>query len=211
MPTSLAPDLASQAWNPLILSESCESVRSPRHSIVNPHHSSVKKSASGRLPGTLLASGPTWVFPRGGHGLAAARDNQPMSGSLTLPRLTVYFDGSCPLCRREIAFYRRMEAAQRLAWIDVSRSIELGEGLDCRSAMARFHVRDVHGTLHSGAQAFALLWRELPGWRWLGYLVSLPWLSTLAEWAYRGFLPLRPWLQRTLVRLRRGRAGRGSG
>ncbi len=127
----------------------------------------------------------------------------------TLPAaVTVYYDGSCPLCTREIAFYRRASAAQRLGWVDVSRAGELGPGLDCQAAMRRFHVRDAQGRLYSGAAAFARLWRELPGWRWLGRLCALPPLSWLAEGAYRVFLPLRPWLQRALQRWldRRARA-----
>ncbi|MEX1166428.1 MAG: DUF393 domain-containing protein [Hydrogenophaga sp.] len=114
--------------------------------------------------------------------------------------LTVYFDGSCPLCQREIAFYRRMPAAQALAWVDVSQPAELGSGLNCQAAMARFHVRDAAGQLYSGAAAFARLWRELPGWRWLGRLATLPPLDWLAEQAYRAFLPLRPGMQRAVQR-----------
>lgn len=122
-------------------------------------------------------------------------------------RLTVYYDGSCPLCQREIAYYRRAPAAVALDWIDVSQATDLGPGLDCHAAMQRFHVRDAQGRLHHGAAAFARLWRELPGWRWLGRLCTPPPLSWLAEAAYRLFLPLRPWLQRTARRL----AGRRSG
>lgn len=114
--------------------------------------------------------------------------------------LTVYYDGSCPLCSREIAFYRRSAAADRLDWIDVSRAAELGPGLDCRAALQRFHVRDPQGQLHHGAAGFARMWQELPGWRWLGRLCALPPLSWLAEAAYRLFLPLRPTLQRWLAR-----------
>lgn len=117
-----------------------------------------------------------------------------------LAPLTIYFDGSCPLCQREIGFYRRMPAAHNLAWVDVSQPAELGAGLDCRSAMARFHVRDAHGQLFSGAAAFSRLWRQLPGWRWLGWLSAVPPVSWLAELAYRAFLPIRPWLQRGLLR-----------
>lgn len=115
------------------------------------------------------------------------------------PAPTVYFDGSCPLCRAEIAHYRRQAGADALHWVDVSAAgAALGDGLDCRRAMARFHVRDADGRLHSGGAAFACLWRALPGWRWLGRATGVPPLSWLLEAAYRGFLPLRPALQRRL-------------
>ena len=121
----------------------------------------------------------------------------------TSPRLTVYFDGSCPLCRREIALYRRLPQAAQLAWVDVSAGQALGEDLSCAAAMARFHVRDPQGRLLSGAAAFSLMWRQFPGWRWLGYLSAWPLLSWVFELAYRAFLPVRPRLQRIVRRLDR--------
>lgn len=121
-----------------------------------------------------------------------------MNGATT--RLTVYFDGSCPLCRREIAIYRRLPEALAIAWIDVSAAQDLGGALSCEAAMARFHVRDSQGRLFSGAAAFSRMWRMFPGWRWLGWLSAWPPLSWLFELAYRLFLPLRPSLQRLLRR-----------
>ena len=67
--------------------------------------------------------------------------------------LTVYFDGSCPLCKREIALYRRLPEAVNLAWVDVSLDQALGPALTCQAAMARFHVRHSDGRLVSGAAA----------------------------------------------------------
>ena len=116
------------------------------------------------------------------------------------PELTVYFDGSCPLCRREIALYRRQRGAERLAWVDVSAPAALGEGLSCEAAMRRFHVREAQGRLLSGGAAFARLWRALPAWRVLGWVFAVPPLSWALEAAYRVFLPLRPRLQRWLRR-----------
>lgn len=112
------------------------------------------------------------------------------------PELIIYYDGSCPLCRREIAMYRRLNGAERLLWRDVSAETSLGEDLSCDAAMRRFHVRDAQGRLFSGGAAFARMWRTLPGWRGLGYVFSWPPMSWLLEVAYRGFLPLRPGLQR---------------
>lgn len=123
-----------------------------------------------------------------------------MSDTLTPPALTVYFDGSCPLCRREIAVYRRLPAAAALCWVDVSMGQPLGEDLSCQAAMRRFHVRDGQGRLFSGGAAFSRLWRALPGWRVLGWCFAWPPLSLLLELAYRAFLPLRPRLQRLMHR-----------
>jgi predicted DCC family thiol-disulfide oxidoreductase YuxK len=124
--------------------------------------------------------------------------SQPEHADAPAPELTVFFDGSCPMCRAEIGVYRGCEGAAQIAFVDVS-VIENGQvapGLDQASAMARFHVMRSDGTLASGAAGFARLWLTLPGWRWLGRVVMLPGVLPLAELAYRAFLPIRPALQR---------------
>lgn len=109
--------------------------------------------------------------------------------------LIIYYDGSCPLCRREIDLYRRLSSTVRLDWVDVSAGASLGEGLSCEAAMRRFHVRDKTGQLLSGGAAFSRLWRALPGWRVLGWCFAWAPMSWGLELAYRAFLPLRPRLQ----------------
>jgi predicted DCC family thiol-disulfide oxidoreductase YuxK len=126
--------------------------------------------------------------------------SEQLIGMTFNPVLTVYFDGSCPLCRREIALYRRLPEALNLSWVDVSLGQELGPALTCQAAMARFHVRHNDGRLVSGAAAFSDLWRCFSGWRWLGVVSAWPLLAGLFEVAYRLFLPVRPLLQRTLRR-----------
>ena len=32
----------------------------------------------------------------------------------------VFYDGACPLCIREIAFYKRRKGADGVTWVDVS-------------------------------------------------------------------------------------------
>ncbi|MFM7026391.1 MAG: thiol-disulfide oxidoreductase DCC family protein [Limnohabitans sp.] len=125
------------------------------------------------------------------------RSPSPRPGSFAI---TVYFDGSCPLCRREISLYRRLRGAEQLHWVDVSSGQTTGAGLSCEQAMRRFHVRDAQGQLLSGGAAFARLWQALPGWRIAGWLFAWPPMSWLLELAYRGFLPLRPRLQRMVIR-----------
>ena len=124
-----------------------------------------------------------------------------MSAPSDRPDLTVYFDGSCPLCRREIALYRQLSSRQSVAWVDVSQHVDCGDGLSCATAMRRFHVRDEQGRLLSGAAAFSRLWRCYAGWRVLGWATAVPPLSWLAELAYRLFLPARPRLQAWVQRL----------
>ena len=109
------------------------------------------------------------------------------------PSATVYFDGACPVCSREIEMYRRQPGASTLQWVDVAQcqSPALGVGLSREAAMARLHVRRADGSLVSGAQAFTTIWQALPGWAWAGRLLgSRPGLWLL-EAGYRGFLVVR--------------------
>lgn len=54
--------------------------------------------------------------------------------------------------------------------------------------LARFHARDEAGTLLSGAQAFALMWRQIPLLWPLGQIARIPLVLDLLERAYLRFL-----------------------
>ncbi|MEM9704761.1 MAG: DUF393 domain-containing protein [Pseudomonadota bacterium] len=126
-------------------------------------------------------------------------------------KLTVYFDGACPLCRREIGFYQRQDGADAIDWLDVSSGArDLGSDLSCEAALKRFHVRTPNGDLMSGARGFAALWRALPKFSLVGRLAALPGVVHIAEFLYRVFLKIRPAMQAGARRLESPATGTNS-
>ena len=71
-----------------------------------------------------------------------------------LSKWPVYFDGSCPLCRAEIGYYRRNDQADALFFVDISEAGAVTpEGITQQQAIERFHVRAGDGRVLSGAAA----------------------------------------------------------
>ncbi|MEO0982372.1 MAG: DUF393 domain-containing protein [Pseudomonadota bacterium] len=130
-----------------------------------------------------------------------------MAHPATSHGLTVYFDGSCPLCLSEINFYRARRGADAIDWVDVSaaRGSSAAADLSCADAMSRFHVRLADGRLLDGGAAFAALWRALPAFRLAGLLFSAPPLRWVLNVAYDLFLPMRPRLQAAAAKRARRR------
>lgn len=117
------------------------------------------------------------------------------------PCVEVYFDGSCPMCRREIAVYQNITPDQPISWVDVSQpDTPLPQGQSKEQLMARFHTRTAQGELLSGAAAFVHVWGQLPGWRVLAWLAKVPGMLWVMEKAYNGFLPVRPAIQRFVLK-----------
>jgi len=118
--------------------------------------------------------------------------DQIMQQPSSLPP-TVYYDGGCLVCTREIALYQRQDGADQVCWVDVAHCAPeaLGPGLNREAAMARLHMRRTDGSLASGAEAFTLLWRSLPRWAWLGRLLGSRIALAVLEPAYRLFLVMR--------------------
>jgi len=127
-----------------------------------------------------------------------------------LPKPTVYFDGSCALCRAEIGYYRRKDQDRALCFVDISETGAVPpEGITQTRALRRFHVRASDGRVLSGAAAFVELWTHLPRWRWVARAASLPGALMALEWGYRLFLPVRPFVSRLFGRFLRLGAVRG--
>ena len=108
--------------------------------------------------------------------------------------LTVWFDGGCPLCLREIALMRRLDRRGRIDFVDVATG-ESACPIDRAALLARFHAREGE-VLLSGAAAFAAMWRAIPVLRPFGLVARLPVVEWLLERAYRRFMRSRPALQR---------------
>jgi len=117
--------------------------------------------------------------------------------------VTVWFDGGCPLCRREIAGMRRLNRAGRIDFVDVTSAAPASCPRDRVDLLAQFHARE-GDQIVSGAAAFAAMWRAIPVLRPLGLLARNRLVLAGLERAYRQFLRLRPRLQRLALRLERG-------
>ena len=112
-------------------------------------------------------------------------------------KITVYYDGACPLCQREISFYRRRRGADSVRWMDLSRmeAETVAPGLSRSEALRRFHIRRPDGKLVSGVTAFADLWMALPGFRRFGRVLRYRPLVRVLDYCYDVFLRIRPFLQ----------------
>ena len=110
------------------------------------------------------------------------------------PKPTLYYDGACPVCAREVAMYRRQPGSDGVHWVDAARCAEpeLGSDLTRDAALARLHLRRPDGVLVSGAAAFVGVWQALPRWSWLGRLMGSAVAVRLLDAGYRAFLVVRP-------------------
>ncbi len=107
--------------------------------------------------------------------------------------LTVFHDGACPLCAREIALMRWLDRAGRIRFVDAADPAAACP-LDRAVLLARFHAVE-NGVTLTGAAAFAAMWRAIPVLRPLGLAAQWLPLARMLEAAYSSFLRFRPRLK----------------
>lgn len=111
-------------------------------------------------------------------------------------RVMVWYDGACPLCRREIDLMRRLDRRGRLHFVNVAHP-DATCPIDRAALLARFHACE-DGRMLEGAAAFAAMWRAIPLLRPLGLLARYRLVLALLDRLYTYFLRWRPALQRRL-------------
>ena len=107
--------------------------------------------------------------------------------------ISVFFDGKCNLCSKEINYYQRIAPKNTFNWVDITKTpgeldrfeIKLSDGLRL------MHVADSRGNIFTGVDAFIIMWKQIKYWKFLGLFVSLPIVKQIANLLYQYFADWR--------------------
>jgi predicted DCC family thiol-disulfide oxidoreductase YuxK len=105
--------------------------------------------------------------------------------SLTGPIFEVFFDGDCPLCRREMALWQRYDRNGRVLFTDIAAPEFQAEktGLTMDQLMAELHGRLRTGQVITGVETFRQLLLAV-GIRWPVRLSRLPGIRQVLNLGY---------------------------
>ena len=109
--------------------------------------------------------------------------------------LTVFFDGACPICDREIAVMKRLDRRRQLEFCDFSAQEydAASSGFAAADLGAVIHARWADGSVITGVEVFRAMWEAVG----LGFLARLSRLSLVEPLVLKAYA----WFARNRMRL----------
>lgn len=103
-------------------------------------------------------------------------------------QVEIFFDGDCPLCKREIALLQRMDRRRRVQFTDIAAKEfdSANLGISWSTLMDRIHGRLPDGTWIEGVEVFRRVYAAV-GLGWLAWSMRLPVITWVLNWSYRVF------------------------
>jgi predicted DCC family thiol-disulfide oxidoreductase YuxK len=88
--------------------------------------------------------------------------------------MKVYFNNTCKICKAEIDLYKK-EKIKQINWIDITdnQSARSDTNKNYKELLRRLHVKK-NGKVFSGAEAFLLVWKNIPKYNFLYNFLKLP-------------------------------------
>jgi|TARA_B110000259_G_C13789961_1_gene312191 predicted DCC family thiol-disulfide oxidoreductase YuxK len=96
----------------------------------------------------------------------------------------VYFNNSCKICKAEINLYKEQDVHD-IEWVDITnnKNAELETQKNDRTLLRRLHVKDGNNII-DGAEAFLLVWKKIPKYRFLYNFFKTPIIFNLFSFFY---------------------------
>ena len=98
--------------------------------------------------------------------------------------MKVYFNNSCKICKAEIDLYKKQKI-NGIDWVDITDN-ELAEketSKDSKQLLRRLHIKDGE-KIFGGAEAFLLLWKKMPKYKFLYNFFKLPIIFSIFSFVY---------------------------
>jgi len=96
----------------------------------------------------------------------------------------VYFNNSCNICRAEINLYKKQNIKD-IEWVDITdnKTAKIETQKDDKALLRRLHVKDGEKVI-DGAEAFLLVWKKIPKYKFLYTFFKIPIIFTLFSYFY---------------------------
>jgi predicted DCC family thiol-disulfide oxidoreductase YuxK len=96
----------------------------------------------------------------------------------------VYFNNSCNICRAEINLYKKQNIKD-IEWVDITdnKAAEIETQKDDKTLLRRLHIKDGEKVI-GGAEAFLLVWKKIPKYKFLYTFFRIPIIFTLFSYFY---------------------------
>jgi predicted DCC family thiol-disulfide oxidoreductase YuxK len=88
--------------------------------------------------------------------------------------MKVYFNNSCKICKAEIDLYKK-ENIKEIDWVDITGNdlAEIETSKNSKELLRRLHVKE-EGKVLQGADAFLVLWKKIPKYKFLYKFFKIP-------------------------------------
>ena len=98
--------------------------------------------------------------------------------------MKVYFNNSCKICKAEIDLYKK-EKIKEIDWIDITNNTSAirETSKNSKQLLRRLHVKDGEKVIE-GAEAFLVLWKKIPKYKFLYIFLKLPIIFNLFSFGY---------------------------
>ena len=98
--------------------------------------------------------------------------------------MKVYFNNSCKICKAEINLYKK-EKIKEIDWIDITNNdiAEKETSKNSKELLRRLHVKEGE-KVSQGAEAFLILWKRIPKYKFLYKFLKTPIIFNLFSFGY---------------------------
>ena len=107
--------------------------------------------------------------------------------------ITVFYDGKCGVCKKEIEYYIGIAPDGLFNWVDITINKHEIEniGILYVDALKLLHAVDAKGDIYIGVDAFILIWSNIPRWKILAKIVNNFLIRPIANIMYKVFASWR--------------------
>lgn len=118
------------------------------------------------------------------------QNKQQKNATDNAEQVVMFHDGDCPLCKFEVKAMQKLDTANAIRWVDITKDKDALDkaGITYQQAMDRIHVQNEEKQLLTGVRGFITVWKHLPYYRRLVPVITrVPLLLPIMEFFYSQF------------------------